>query len=68
MAKMSLKAARVNIGLSQKQVAEKINVNPKTVWSWENGITYPNPVQIQALCDLYHMSYDDIIFLKQCND
>lgn len=63
MLKISLKAARVNAGLSQKEVADKLNVSNKTVCSWENGETYPSAEKIDALCNLYGVSYDNINFL-----
>lgn len=63
MGKITLKAARVNAGLTQKEAAEKLNVSNKTVWSWECGKAMPNVNKIDAICSLYGMSYDDIIFL-----
>lgn len=63
MAKITLKAARVNAGLTQKEVAKILNVSNKTVWAWESGKTMPNVNKIDAICNLYSMSYDDIIFL-----
>lgn len=63
MAKITLKAARVNAGLTQKEVAERLKVSNKTVWAWEVGKTMPNVNKIDAICNLYGMSYDDIIFL-----
>ena len=62
--KISLKAARVNCGLSQKTVAKALGVSNKTVSSWENGDTYPSAKYIARLCELYNVSYDDIIFLS----
>lgn len=63
MAKISLEAARRNVGLSQKDVAKSLNVSNKTISSWENGKTFPSADKIDALCELYKMSYDDINFL-----
>lgn len=63
MLRISLKAARVNAGLSQKTVAETLNVSNKTISSWENGDTFPSIKYIATLCKLYNVSYDDIIFL-----
>lgn len=63
MAKISLEAARINAGLSQKEVAVSLGVSNKTVSSWENGKTFPSAPMIDALCELYKMSYDDINFL-----
>lgn len=61
--KVTLKGARVNANLTQKQVAEKLCVSNKTVCNWEKGICFPNAVQIDKICELYSASYDDIIFL-----
>ena len=63
MLKISLKAARVNAGLSQKEVAKALGVSNKTVHCWENGITSPRAEYIDALCALYGVSYDDLNFL-----
>ena len=63
MLKISLKAARVNAGLTQKEVADYCKVSNKTVCKWENGESYPNAKQIGMLCYLYGISYDNINFL-----
>ena len=63
MLKISLKAARVNANLSQKEAAVKLNVSNKTLCSWENGETFPSAEKIDALCKLYSVSYDNINFL-----
>lgn len=34
--KITLKAARVNAGLTQKQLATLMNRDVTTVWNWEN--------------------------------
>ena len=63
MPKITLRAARVNMGLSQKEVACILKISNKTLHSWENGDTSPSAKHIDALCDLYKMSYNDINFL-----
>lgn len=63
MVKITLKAARVNAGLSQKEVAKVLKVSNKTISSWENGDSFPSVRYIDLLCELYNVSYDDIIFL-----
>ena len=63
MLKITLKAARVNAGYSQKEVAKKLNVSNKTISSWESGETFPSAEKIGALCELYGISYDNINFL-----
>ena len=63
MPKMTLKALRINAGLTQKEVAKSLNVSNKTISSWEKGCTYPKPNYIDAICELYNVEYDHINFL-----
>ena len=63
--KIKLAAARVNAGLTQKQVAEALNVTNNTVVAWENGTSEPKISQARKLSDLYHMPLDNIIFLPE---
>lgn len=63
MVKISMKAARVNAGLSQKEVADRLGVSNKTIGNWENGITYPPADKIPEICELYGLSYDNLNFL-----
>lgn len=63
MLRISLKAARVNAGLSQKAVADNLGISNKTICSWEKGHTFPSAGYIDKLCKLYGVSYDEIIFL-----
>lgn len=65
MQKMTLKAARVNAGLDQKQAAKSLNVTPKTLSFWENGKRFPTVDKAKQICELYGVSFDDIIFLPQ---
>ena len=63
MIKLTLKAARVNAGLTQKEAAEKLGISNATLCKWEQGSSMPNIQQVQQICDLYDVSYDNIIFL-----
>lgn len=65
MAKISLAAARVNAKLTQKEAAKKLNISNKTLFQWEKGITTPHVRKIDAICDLYGVTYDDIIFFDK---
>ena len=60
MLRISLKAARVNAGLKQIDTANALDVDKKTVCSWEKGRTMPSADKVGALCSLYGVSYDDI--------
>lgn len=63
--KISLKAARVNKGLTQADVAKKIDVDPSTICKWEAGRSFPNVFQFQNLCSLYGTTADDIFLHKK---
>ena len=62
MLKITLAAARVNAGLTQNQVAKELKVSNKTVNNWENGKAIPKADKIDAICELYRVPYDNIIF------
>ena len=49
MLRITLKAARINANLSQKEAAEQLHISNKTLCNWENGISYPDAEQIAAL-------------------
>ena len=63
MKKITLKAARVNAGYSQKEAAEHLGISNKTLCSWENGKTFPDQPMIEKLCGLYGVTYDMIVFV-----
>ena len=47
--KITLRAARINKGLTQAEVGAALSVNKKTVGSWEKGRTMPNTKLIEPL-------------------
>lgn len=67
MPKLSLKAARVNAGFTQKEAARRLNVGHRTLWSWENGKSFPKSSQIDDICELYGVPYDNIKFFNVQN-
>ena len=67
MAKLSLKAARVNKGLTQKEAANLLNVSNKTLCMWEKNASLPKADKIDAICELYGVQYDDVIFFSKDN-
>jgi transcriptional regulator with XRE-family HTH domain len=60
--KISLKAARVNAGLTQAESAERIGVSVSTIKNWEVGRSFPNQPMIEKICEVYGVSYDYIKF------
>lgn len=63
MLKITLEAARVNAGLSQKAAAQKLNISNTTLGKWEKGESFPTADKISEICDLYGIHYDHINFL-----
>lgn len=63
MLKITLRAARVNAGLQQKEAAAALKVSNKTLSHWEAGVSTPKQKHIDAICDLYGVSYDNLVFL-----
>lgn len=61
--KITLKAARKNVGLTQAEAAKVLGIAASTLRNWENGITYPGQPEIEKICALYNLKYDYINFL-----
>ena len=61
MFKITLAAARVNAGYSQKEAAKELHKTPRTVGNWESGKTFPDLEDLDKLCVLYNISKDCII-------
>lgn len=56
-----LKKARQKSGLTQEEVAEKINTTRQSLSNWENGKFLPDIVSTINLCNLYQISLDDLL-------
>lgn len=51
--KLSLRAARVNKGLTLHQAAQALGVSANTVQNWEKGKFTPRMDKFRKLCQLY---------------
>lgn len=63
--KMTLKAARVNAGLSQKEAGKRLNVSEDVVSNWERGLSFPDVIQLEKIERVYNVSYNNLIFLPK---
>lgn len=61
MAKITMAAARVNAGLTQDELANKMGVSRATVVNIENGKTEVRPVYLFAFCHVVGLTEDDIL-------
>lgn len=59
--KVSLEACRVNAGLSQKEMADKLGVSAATIWNWENGKTEPTLSQLRVISELSTIPIGSIV-------
>ena len=62
---ISLAAARVNAGLTQDEVAERLKVSNKTVSNWEKGVAAPSAATLYVLSVLYGIPADNIFLSKK---
>lgn len=57
---ITLAAARVNAGLTQGDVAEKMHVSRQTIVNWEKGKVVPGIPEMQMLSRIYKIPQDNI--------
>ena len=57
----NLKKHRIEKGLSQNDIAEKLFVTRQCVSKWENGTTQPDLQALESLSDLLGVSIDELI-------
>lgn len=56
----NLKQARKDMGLTQKQVAQKFNMTQQQYSRFENGVFELNYTQILDLCSLFNITPNDL--------
>ena len=64
MPKITMAAARVNAGLTQAELAEKMGVSRSSVLNWECGKSEMRPAYFYLFCKIVNMSEDDILLPK----
>ena len=56
-----LKSGRLNTGLSQEEVAQKVGISRRTLAYYENGERTPNADILLKLCEVYSIRIDSLI-------
>lgn len=56
--KITMASARVNAGLTQKQLAKKCGVSESTIISWESGKSHPHIKRLPLLEKAYGIPLD----------
>lgn len=67
MLQISLAAARVNAGMTQKDVAHEMHISKQTVVNWEKGNSEPTISQSRRLSELYKMPLTNIFLPEKSN-
>lgn len=62
--KITMASARVNAGLTQKQLAVACEVSETTVFNWENGKSFPSVRKLPLLEKAYGIPLD---YVKMAN-
>jgi len=61
---VTLKAARVNKGLTQVEAAKRLGISVDTLGNYERGKYFPDVPEIEKIENLYGVEYKDIFFKK----
>lgn len=68
MPRISLEAARVNAGLTQKELAEILGVSNVTIVNWEKGNSEPSVSQLRTISELSGIPMDFIFIPDKSNN
>ena len=61
---ISIKAARVNAGLTQQEVADAVGKTKNTIASYENYTTFPDIQTAKLMAEVFKMTLDEITWDK----
>lgn len=56
----NLKEQRLNLGLTQKEMAEKMGVKYQSYQAYERGISSPSLENLLKIAEIYNSSLDDL--------
>jgi len=54
--------------LTQEQLAEKLNVSKNAVSKWERGLNLPDVSNMQDLCNILHISLNELFIGEKIDD
>ncbi len=60
----NVKRLRMNSGLTQEQLAERLHISGQAVSKWENGTALPDIVLLPALADCFGITIDELMDYK----
>lgn len=57
----NLQFLRKKNDITQEQLAEKLDISRQSVSKWESDTTYPEMDKLLLLCQMFHVSMDDLV-------
>lgn len=64
----TIKALRLNAGLSQVELAEKLCVTQATVSQWESGRILPSTEKLPKIAEILGCNIADLFEKKECKE
>lgn len=61
----NIKIARRRAGVTQKELAERLQVYQKDISRWENNVLVPNAITLARICRVLNASADEILELNR---
>lgn len=58
---LRLRERREALGLSQKELAQKVGKSFRTIQSWEREESYPNAELVGTLCEVFNTDPNDLL-------
>ena len=56
-----IKENRVRLGMTQEQLAEKLNVTPQLIYKYEQGIRIPNAYYAVSLAETFGTTVEQLV-------
>lgn len=57
----NLKTLRLSKGLTQKELAEQVGLDQRSISVWERELSIPNVETIAKLCEIFNETFDSIL-------
>lgn len=68
MTGLKLKEYRQSFNLSQRDIAQLLNITQAYYWKWESGKSIPDAKQILQLCKIFKCTPNDLYGINDLHD
>ena len=66
--KISLRALRINAGLTLKHACNKLGISTEPLRSYEHNKTHPDFKRLSEILSLYNVKYGDVVYSDDCKE